>query len=178
MQTRDAFEVGIELVDDLFLLLQLPDNDSPCEGGSDEVLVLFTHDHVGDVVFVGRELFVPEQNLAVHVVEARLELTPRENDVLLFIDFQSLDPERHFLQLDFGTQFSLEEVTFRIEQHCLFWLILVHDVELEHEAAVDTCCDQSGFVFVEVGEVHQSDIQREPADQNEMLVEDVQLEVS
>lgn len=71
----------------------------------------------------------------------------------------------------------MERVALRIKKHSLLGLVLALDIDFEHKASINTCSDESGLLLIEVCEVHQSDFQRKPSYQDQMLVEYVQFEV-
>ena len=71
----------------------------------------------------------------------------------------------------------MERVALRIKKHSLLGLVLALDVDFEHKASINTRGDESGLLLIEVCKVHQSDLQRKPSNQDQMLVEYVQFEV-
>lgn len=162
-----------ERMDDLLLLVEFPDDDVSGVGCCHKVLVPLTHQNIRNVVFVGGQFLESVQDLAIQSVDARLQLTPGEDEVLALHNFQALDPQRHLLQLLFGTNFGCEPVAFGVEHHGLLGLILILDKQLEQKASIDSSSNECRLLLDEMCVVNKSGVKWEPANEDQVLVEDM-----
>ena len=72
----------------------------------------------------------------------------------------------------------MEETSFRIKKHSLFWLILASHVNLEHKTPINSSRDQSRLLLVKISEMDKPDLKRQPTNQNQMFIKNMKLEIS
>jgi hypothetical protein len=113
-----------------------------------------------------------------YVIEAGLQLRPSEDNALLLVNLQPLDPEGHLLQPDFIAKFEIHSVSFRVQHQSLFCVILADYFKVKHTATIDASSDESRLFLVEIGEIDQSNFQGECFNMIQMLIEYVQFEVA
>ena len=74
-------------MNDIFLTLKLPYNNTSMKSGCDKVSISFRQKHICYVITLICKLFILKQNLAIKFIQTQFFRTPRKNDILIFINF-------------------------------------------------------------------------------------------
>ena len=110
------------------------------EGRAHKIFVEYTNKDVSDMIFITCQVFIFMLDFSIETVKAYLKLRPNINHILLYIHFQAFDPKRSALHNNFGSEISSQKLSFRVQHHCLFRIILTLCVKFKHEAAIYSPC--------------------------------------
>ena len=89
------------------------------------------------------------------MVEADPVLVPRNNDAVLNINPQTLNPNAHLLQRPLIFERHCDMLSFFINLSCKSWQVFALIIEIEDEDTVDARRYQAATPIIEVGEVDE-----------------------
>ena len=123
----------IKTVNKATFLRVLPNLELPLERPSYEVLERHHDDmHISQVILHASDVLeLIDQIPCFQRVECKSRLAPRDNEIILCIDFQTLGPIHHLLNGSFVFQRDPNGLAFRIDLGCMLWVILGLVAEIE-----------------------------------------------
>ena len=91
------------------------------------------------------------------MVEADPVLVPGNDDAILDINPQALNPDAHLLQRSLILERYRDMLSFFIDLSRESWQVFALVIEIKDKNSIDTSCYQTATSIIEVGEVDEPD---------------------